>query len=206
MFKRHDVTLMSNPVCQNSIKEIAETDFLYYDKDGFELNIAEQKFYHAMGFPIHSSILNHVCWQEPWFELEKDVRGLILDHSMFLCRASYKGSAKAQIEKIKSKFPLADYLLRTRTKWGYDFALDAVRDGHTFEVLHIEYDHTDFEQFLDQMNQFEQTVKTIDWQDAADRIWANRNQWQSLIGFDQNNWKADYLLGWNKAEYTEKTV
>jgi hypothetical protein len=44
------------------------------------------------------------------------------------------------------------------------------------------------------------------WRDAADRVWQHRDQWQHLQGFDQNHWKAEYLLGWKKAEYTEKTV
>ena len=206
MFRRHDITLMSNPVCQNAVEEISAADFQYYDKDGFELNIAEQKFYAAMNFPINRPILNHCCWQEPWFELETAVDNLILDHSIFLCRASYNGAAMTQLEELKKTQPLADYLLRTRTKWGYDFALDAVRDGVTFEVLHVEYDNTTFNQFRERMIQFDWQIRHTDWQDAADRVWQHKNQWQHLVGFDQNHWKAEYLLGWRKAEYTEKTV
>jgi hypothetical protein len=206
MFKRHDITLLSNPICLNAANEISKDDFYYYDKDGFELNQAEQKFYAEMKFPIQHSILNHTCWQEPWFSLEDHVKNLILDHCIFLCRASYDGAARAQIESIKKYQPLADYLLRTRTKWGYDFALDAVRDGQTFEVLHVEYDHTDFEKFNDHMQIFEWKIRHTDWYDFADKIWARREQWQYLKGYDQNDWKAKYLLGWAKAEYTEKTV
>lgn len=197
---------MSNPICQHAVENLTAEDFQYYDKDGFELNLAEQKFYSAMNFPINYPILNHCCWQEPWFELESNVEDLILDHSMFLCRASYTGAAEEQIKQFKKTQPLADYLLRTKTKWGYDFALDAVRDGCTFEVLHVEYDHNDFIHFRDRMIQFDWKVRHTDWHDAADQIWANRDQWQHLKGFDQNHWKADYLLGWTKAEYTEKTV
>ncbi len=56
------------------------------------------------------------------------------------------------------------------------------------------------------MLNFEWTVRHTDWLDAADRVWSQRDQWQHLQGFDQNHWKAEYLLGWKKAEYTEKTV
>jgi hypothetical protein len=197
---------MSNPACYKQVENLNTQDFQFYDKDGFELNLAEQKFYDAMHFPIHYPILNHTCWQQPWFELESSVEDLILDHSMFLCRAAYSGAAQAQLEQLRPIQPLADYLLRTRVKWGYDFALDAVRDNHTFEVLHVEYDHTEFNKFRDKMIQFDWTVRHTDWQDAADRVWAQRDQWQHLVGFDQNHWKANYLLGWNKSEYTEKTV
>jgi len=206
MFSRYDITLLSNPSCDKAVDNLTLEDFQYYDKDGFELNLAEQKFYAAMNHPIHHPILNHTCWQEPWFRLEPNNPGLILDHSMFLCRASYGGSAHAQLKELKSTQPLADYLLRTRVKWGYDFALDAVREGHTFEVLHVEYDSNNFDQFGNNMINFDWKVRHSDWQDAADQIWANKDCWQHLKGFDQNNWKSQYLLGWSKAEYTEKSV
>jgi len=197
---------MSNPQCEKPVEDISADDFLYYDKDGFELNGAEQKFYRAMQYPIHYPILNHCCWQEPWFELEQGVNGLLLDHSMFLCRCAYAGKAMDQLLGLKKTIPYADLLLRTRVKWGFDFALDAVRDDTVFEVLHIEYDSQCYETFNNSMIKIDWDIRHIDWQDAADRIWAQRDSWQSLKGFDQNHWKAKYLLGWQKAEYIEKAV
>jgi hypothetical protein len=197
---------MSNPSCDRAVANVDKKDFQYYDKDGFELNQAEQKYYSAMNFPIRHPILNHTCWQEPWFELERDDQGLILDHSMFLCRCNYNGAARDQLLEFKSQIPMADYLIKTKVKWGFDFALDAVRDNTVFEVLHVEFDHNDYHTFHNRMIQFDWTVRHTDWNDAADRIWAQKDQWQNLIGFDQNNWKATYLLGWAKAEFTEKTV
>lgn len=205
MFKRHPITLMSNPVCTKAT-EIDQGDFQYYDKDGFELNLAEQKFYSMMGFPIQNKILNHCCWQEPWFELEHKDQGLILDHSMFLCRCNYNGAALEQLQIAKKTEPLADYLIQTKNKWGFDFALDAIRDDTIFEVLHIEYDCYNYDNFKDKMIRFEWSVRHTDWHNAADCIWQSRDQWQNLQGFDQNNWKAHFLLGWPKAEYTQKSV
>lgn len=205
MFKRYDVTFKSNPTCDRPV-EVTEGDFKYYDKDGFELNRAEQKYYAAMGHPINYPILNHYCWQEPWFYLEESVKDLILDHSMFLCRCNYTGAALEQLKAMKKTQPSADYLMRTKIKWGYDFALDAVRDGEIFEVLHVEYDSNNFDHFRDRMIQFDWIVRHTDWQDAADRIWAQRSQWEGLKGFEQNHWKAKYLLNWTKSEYTEKAV
>ena len=207
MFRRHQVTLMSNPCCYKPANDLAAEDFAYYDKDGFELNIAEQKFYRSMNFPIDYKILNHCCWQEPWFELESSVDGLILDHSMFLCRSNYEGAALEQLNKLKLESPLADYLTKTRRKWGFDFALDSVADdGTAFEVLHVEYDHLDYEHFKNRMIHFEFTVRHTDWIDAARRVWSQRDQWQGLRGFDQNHWKSSYLLGWAKSEFTEKSL
>lgn len=207
MFRRHQVTLMSNPSCTKKIEGLEAVDFRYYDKDGFELCSAEQKFYAAMQYPINYPCLNHTCWQEPWFELEKGVDNLILDHSLFLCRCNYDKAALDQLTELKGKFPLADLLIRTRRKWGFDFALDTVSpDGTVYEILHVEYDNYDYENFKNRMIHFEWIVRHTDWHDAAKRIWAQRDSWQHLQGFEQNNWKAQYLLKWQKAEYTEKTI
>ena len=206
MFKRHDVHLISNPVCTKPIADIDPVDFQWYDKDGFELNQAERRFYHAMGYPIDNPVLNHCAWQEPWFEIDKPNLGLILDHSIFLCRASYEGAAAEQLAKLKTTIPFADYLMRTKQKWGYDFALDFVQDGNTFEVLHVEYDNNNYDAFESNMIGFDQIVRHRDWVDIANRVWQNRDQWQHLKGFDQNHWKAKFILGWNKSEFTEKSV
>ena len=206
MLRRLDVKLMSNPVCSKSVDNLISDDFRYYDKDGFELNDAEHQFYRAMGYPVDYGILNHNCWQEPWFELERDNLGLVLDHAMFLCRCSYTGAAEEQLQEYKKRISQADYLLQTKQKWGFDFALDAVRDGHIFEVIHVEYDSNDYHNFTNRFINFEYLIRHTDWIDCADRIWAQRDQWQSLKGFDQNHWKANYLIGWDRAEYTEKSV
>ena len=206
MFRRLDMHLLNNPICFNAVENLDTSDFRYYDKDGFELNIAEQKFYSAMNFPINYPILNHTCWQEPWFELENNDLSLILDHCIFLCRASYSGQARDQLDALSNSIPYAGLLTRTKTKWGFDFALDAVRDNEVFEVLHVEYDHNNFELFRNQMINFEWTVRHTDWQDAADRIWQARDQWKPLKGFDQNHWKSKFLIGWNKSEILEKSI
>lgn len=207
MLKRFDVTLKSNPTCSNPIYSIIQDNFRYYDKDGFELNLAEQEYYKMMNYPIHHQILNHTCWQEPWFELERKNSTLVLDHCMILHRCNYTDAAAWQLSKITKEIPEAELLLKTKQKWGFDFALDAVSpDGEVYEVLHIEYDHTDYDHFCKHMISFDFTVRHTDWFDAAKKILDNKDKWQNLKGFDQNNWKANFLIGWKKAEYTEKAL
>ena len=208
MFRRLDVTQISNPACSKPVDNLISEDFCYYDKDGFELNDAEQQYYRAMGYPVDHNILNHSCWQEPWFELEKDkAKNLLLDHSMFLCRSNYVGAALEQLQGLKKHIPYADLLIRTKVKWGFDFALDAVADdGTVYEVIHIEYDSNNYELFTTRMIHFDYIVRHTDWVDAANRIWNEREQWLGLRGFEQNHWKAKYLINWDRSEYTEKAV
>ena len=207
MFKRQSVALVSDPICSKVVEGLVPNDFLYYDKDGFELNQAEQKFYAVMGFPIEYPILNHCCWQEPWYILEESVENLILDHCMILHRCSYQGAARNQLLELAHTVPYANLLLNTRTKWGYDFALDGISpEGTVFEVLHVEYDNNNYHSFSNHLLSFEFTIKHIDWNDAAIKVWQRREEWMPLKGFDQNHWKAHYLLGWTRSEFLEKAV
>lgn len=204
MIKRNNVTLISNPICRDAIIDIKDEDFLYYDKDGFELNVAEQKFYQQSKFPLNN-YLNHTCWQEPWFELAFNDT-VFVDHSLFLCRACYSGEAIKQLESIKKSQPRADLLINTKMKWGYDFAIDAVNNGTVYEVIHIEYDSLSYDKFSENFVKMEYVLRYTDWEDAAKKIWQEKDKWNGLNGFEQNHWKAKFLLGWNKAEYTEKSI
>ena len=205
MLKRQSTPVVSNPHCSRAVDNLTTEDFLCYDVDGFELSLAEQKYYRAMGYPIDYPILNHCCWQEPWFELCEGVEGILLHHAMLLHRCDYTGAAREQLLKLQKTIPWANQLLNTRIKWGFDFNLYGVADdGTLFEVLHIEYDNTDYNNFNRCLQGFEFTVKHIDWQDAARRVWDSRAEWQPLKGFDQNHWKAKYLIGWEKSEVIEK--
>ena len=126
---------------------------------------------------------------------------------MFLCRAAYAGEALNQLGFLKSTIPTADLLIRTKQKWGFDFALDAIsEDGTVYEVLHVEYDNYDYQTFVEKMQWFDFVVRHTDWVDSAKKVWLHKKDWQNLRGFEQNHWKSQFLLGWSQAEYTEKSI
>lgn len=203
MFRRVEYKLNADPVCTIPT-EIDDSDFRYYDKDGFELNKAEQKYYSASGHILHDC-LNHICWQDQWLELNHPE--LTLDHCLILTRASYSGKALEQLEKHRPKNPSASYLIHTKQKWGFDLALDALDcHGNVFEVIHIEYDNRNFEEFFNRLASLEKIIYNIDWLSAARKIEKAKDKWIGLKGFEQNHWKANYIIGWDKAEYTDKTT
>ena len=204
MLRRRDVLLISNPVCEYAVENLTAEDFFYYDKDGFELNRAEQKYYLKQKYPLNNC-LNHICWQEPWFELNNN-NDLILDHSLILHRARYSGKAEEQIYKYKKEAPQSTLLLQTKQKWGFDFAMDAL-DQHrnVYEVLHVEYDSCNYDEFINYLVAMEYKLKHIDWINAAQSILLNKNKWESLPGFHSNDWKSKFLLGWSRAEHTLKS-
>lgn len=205
MFRNVGCKVVKDPTCVK-IAALKKDDFFYFDKDGFELSVAEHKFYRAMGFPIDIPILNHSCWQEPWLEIDEDVP-LLLDHCMILHRADFNGYALEQLKALRESVPQASFLINCRKKWGFDFALDGIDvDGNCFEVVHIEYDSVNYDSFCNQLGITEKQIYNIDWMDASKSIQHHKDSWQHLKGFEQNHWKAEFLLNWSRAEYLEKTT
>lgn len=200
-----DYKILKDPVCTKPNYNIFDAnDFRYYDKDGFELNQAEIGFYWASGFQLNN-YLNHQCFQQNWISINQV--NLYLDHCLILHRCRYDLEAHEQLYNLRRRIPAASLIMNTRAKWGFDFALDAVDDQHNlYEVLHIECDYTTHEQFCEKLDSVQTQLLAIDWQDAATRILNNKQKWIGLQGFEQNHWKANFLLGWTKAEYTEKTI
>lgn len=197
--------VLQDPVCTKLNYNLYDrADFRYYDKDGFELTRAEIGYYTAMGYALNNT-LNHRCFQQPWMEIQ--LPDLYLDHCLILHRCRFAHLAYDQLYYLRKKIPAASLIMNTIPKWGFDFALDAVdNDYNLYEVLHIEWDSTCYDQFCEQLNTVQTRLQSMDWQDVSKRILDKKEQWAGLKGFEQNHWKANFILGWNKAEYTEKTI
>lgn len=204
MLTKTKFAISNNLYCDRLCLDLHKRDFAYYDKDGFELNLAEQKYYTIMGHKL-AHCLNHETFAHTWYT-SSDPR-LIIDHSLILYRCEYRGDARRQLECLKPCAPQASLLLHTQAKWGFDFALDSIDpNGDVYEVLHIEYDNKNFAAFEQELNTIQERIDQIDWLDAAATILQQRDQWQPLTGFEQNDWKAQHLLGWRRAESTQKTI
>lgn len=204
MLRHHQIGICTDLYCDRICLDLHKSDFMYYDKDGFELNLAEQKYYRICGYKLDHT-LNHHAYQVPWYTSSDP--NLIVDHSLILYRCGYRGDAERQLRALKESVPQASLMLMTKPKWGFDFALDSVdHNGYVFEVIHIEYDTNIFSEFNNELNKIQERINSIDWQDAARTIERSKNQWQSLRGYAQNDWKARHLLNWSRAEFTEKAI
>lgn len=207
MFRSLSPFTTDDTICTEDISDLylEEQNAFYYDKDGFELTKLELEYYKINGYGNYlANCLNHTCWQEPWFELKDP--NFILDHSLVLHRCSFAGKAKEQLKKFSKKISRLSYLLQSPSKWGLDFSLDYIdNDGMLTEVIHIELDFKNYHDFLKQKEELENFVFTTDWKHVYKFLDRHRNEWECLVGFDQNDWKARQL-GFKKAEITHKAI
>jgi hypothetical protein len=173
----------------------------FFDNDGFELTYLEQEYYRENGINL-TYCLNHCCDQKVW--LECDDSRLKLDHALILHRWEFDGEAREQLERYKKQFPELNKYLMLKAKWGFDFALEYYHEDEVLEVMHFENDYSSFHEAQDAKNYFEQKVLSTDWLEFAKDLIKNKDQWQSLNGMAQNDWKARHW-GLNKAEETLKS-
>ena len=71
--------------------------------------------------------------------------------------------------------------------------------------MHIENDYREFDEFMEDKVRLEKLVFDTDWVDVYKTLDRRRDEWEHLIGYDQNDWKST-LIGFNKAEITHKAV
>lgn len=212
MLQTLDYDLNPNPRCVVSPKRIlrgdlTQNDFAFYDKDGFELTLAERVFYRCNGHPV-KVCLNHDAYTTEWFTFNGS-DDLYLDHSLILHRCDFQDEALDQVKWYANNgYIAANWLIQSRQKWGFDIAMEGIDDrtGGIIEILHIEHDCHFYEEFVDTLHKFECMMQNIDWHDAKQQISANKNKWQHLPGYEQNDWKSNFLIGWSKAETTEKAI
>lgn len=193
-----------NITCTLPVANLENNDFRWYDKDGYELCIAERKFYREMNFPL-TECLYHICWQDAWLNVTDD--RFILDHCMLLHRCDFAEAAAEQIKSFKDTNPRSQLLLKSKKKWGFDFALDYIdEEKNVWEIVHIEWDSYDLNEVIEMKSHIQEKVFSIDWEDISKHIIKKQDDWSRLEGFKQNDFKANMIFGWKFAERTQKSA
>ena len=88
---------------------------------------------------------------------------------MILHRCDFQDDALIQLYKYSKTLPQPNYLINCKKKWGLDFSLDYTDadSNRIIEVIHIEQDTDNFEEFLELKYKFEKFVLTTDWKHAT---------------------------------------
>lgn len=191
-----------SPVMQHKLFSLPAS---YFDKDGFELTQLEREYYWVNGYPVYNEILNHNAFQTNWMSLTDKSNGFVLDHCLVLHRCNFIEDALEQLLSFKPEIPKLSYLIQCKPKWGLDLALDYFDGAEMYEVIHIEQDFHTSEECTAYKENIEKFVLATDWEDAAKQMIKKKDEWSSLVGFAQNDWKAKFF-GFPKAELTHKAL
>ncbi len=178
----------------NSLDVPPACELALFDQNGYDLTGLEQRYAEANLTPAHTHREHRRALKAPWFTQPERVEGAVLNHSLLFERKGYAGEALRQLQRWAKENPLIYKIIRIRPKWGLDFSMDyADSDGNVFEVLHWEYDGFDFADVEARKQQLETKFAAIDWDDAANRILKQKDQWHHLDFFAQSDWKCNYF-------------
>lgn len=162
-----------------------------FDTNGYDLTELEQD-YAEVNTPVSAHRYKQALKYE-WFTSELKIEGVHINHALLFERKSYEGAALEQLKSWGQELPIVNKLLKIRSKWGIDLAIDYVnKEGDVFEVFHYEWDDFDYEKVLETKEKIEKLALNTDWEDAAKELIKRRSEWNSLPFFEQSNWKCNF--------------
>lgn len=194
---------LNTPVQDSAVQR---TTMRYFDKDGYELNDTEQLYYHAQSINIAEQHLSHTANHVAWIiDVDNEVLGATLDHSILVQRWAYTDEAREQIIRLSKQNPLLNKLLSIKPKWGTDISLDYVYPGGATELFHVEYDHCDYDTACEMRDRLADLVRRTDWEYGAQCVMNCKARWEHLCSDDQSDWKVKYF-GWHRAFDNQKVL
>ena len=171
---------------------------LYFDKDGYELNIVEQDYYTYNGIDTSLQQQYHHACQMEWLDIQLEHLGVYVDHCMLVQRFAYADEARQQIQDSIPSDPTLRKLLDIRPKYGLDISLDYIKDDYCFELFHYEVDFIDINEALSVKKQTENLVLSLDFDNLIQSSIDTKFIWESLCSDDQSDYKAK-LAGFDRA-------
>ena len=171
------------------------SDFYVFDQTGYDLTPIERMY--ALANRANLSEFGNsgkYSLKFNWYTQPERIVGAILNHSFLFERKAFSSTALDQLKNWSKKMPLCHKLIAIRPKWGLDFSMYYVDNKcNAFELLHWEYDGFDYNEIVDQKTQFQEKIKDIDWNDAAQSMIKRKNEWHHLEYFPQSEWKCKYF-------------
>ena len=169
-------------------------DLALFDQNGYDLTVLEKHYAYSNWTKPKCHREHRTALKQDWFVQDNIVEGAVLNHSLLFERKSYTGQALKELKLWARDLPLIYKVIALKPKWGLDFSMDwADRDGNAFEVLHWEWDSFDYAEIEAVRKIVEPVIAAIDWQDAGQRILANKDKWYHLGFFDQSRWKCKFF-------------
>lgn len=181
----------TNPIRRYKTPQITCVDL--FDTNGYDLTELEQD-YAEVNTPAEDHRYKRAI-KRTWFTTKKPiVEGVHINHALLFERKGYNGAALEQLKDWSNEMPIVSKLVKIRSKWGIDLAIDYVdRDGNAFEVFHYEWDDFDYEAVMRAKTKIEELALSTDWDAAAKELLERRSEWASLPFFEQSDWKCKFF-------------
>jgi len=164
-----------------------------FDQNGYRLTKLEILYADANGY----STVNHrheVTLRQDWFTDNKPLTGAHLNHAYLFERKGYEGAALEQLKEYAQRNNLINKLINYRGKWGVDFSMDYVDSkGNSMELLHFEYDSSNYNEMQEIKEKVENVVKEVDWEVATRYMLTRKQEWINLEFFEQSKYKTDFF-------------
>lgn len=174
------------------IPKISDVDL--FDQNGYDLTVLEQYFVESNNIIFKRHRPHRQAIKYDWFTSPKLIEGAHVNHALLFERKGFCERAKDQLLNWCTSIPLFYKVLKIRPKWGIDISIDYCDgEGNVFEVLHFEYDGFDYNEINDRKQKYEQLFLTIDWDDAAKKLLARKDQWHDLDFFSQSEYKCKFF-------------
>jgi len=165
-----------------------------FDQNGYDLSEVEQFYCLKNDFGFKDHRIYRQAIKRDWFIEVPDEQGTHLNHALLFERKGFEGEAYEELQELCKINPRFYKVLNIRPKWGLDFSVDYCdKDGNVFEVFHWEYDGFDYNEIVEMKQSHEEQFLKIDWNDAANKLLAKKDQWYNLDFFAQSHYKSDFF-------------
>ncbi len=186
------------------LRHFTASDFDFFDKEGFELTVFEQKLYQINDIPF-STVGGKTAIQQSW-NLHIPDKNINIDHSAMYKRYGIGGRLKAELMKYKHININISKICQMRPKLGLDISIEQMDDYHFIqEIFHYEEDFTEYKEFKKAKDKIEDLIHKTDWTKVGNELIACSAEWVGLNSDDQNDYKARYV-GLNRSYNTKKVV
>ena len=165
-----------------------------FDQSGYDLSPAEQLFAICNDDRAANHKEHRVAIRQHWITQPYKNSGAVLNHGLMFERKGYADGALEQLREWTRDYPAYFRMINIKPKWGLDFSMDFYdHTGRTFEVLHWEYDGFCYDDIQEMKIKVEPVLVNTDWDDAAEAIYARRDEWYSLDFFSQSEYKCKFF-------------
>jgi len=202
LFQRNNINIVENLYLDKPVEDLNfnwELDF--FDREGYQLNSIEKEYHAVNEVKIHTEdrmarrvsddALNVVL--QHWYEQTKPHPNIFIDHAHILHRFGFTGPARMQLIEKAKIHPKLYKMVRTKPKYGLDFAIDWIDERQVVELFHIELDCHDHYTFVGIVNKLQTFIETTNWEKLGPDFVARKNKWQEMDEYEQAKYKAKFF-------------